>query len=104
MIQTTSKSIKNDYYVYHHINKLNGDIFYVGKGRGNRAYDFNSRSDYWLRYTNKHTDFEVKIIFENLTEDEAFEIEKNEINRIGRSIYKEGTLVNILPGGRSFPE
>lgn len=103
MMQTTSKSDSN-YYVYYHINKLNGDVFYVGKGKGNRAYNFNSRSEYWLKYVNKYPDFEIKIVFENLTQDEAFEIEKREIDRIGRSIYKEGSLVNILPGGRCFPE
>lgn len=101
MIQTDTK---NRYYVYHHVNKTNGDIFYVGKGAGDRAYKTDGRNQYWINYVNKYKEYDVVIVYNNLTEEEAFELETKEINRIGRSIYKEGTLVNILPGGRSFPE
>lgn len=101
MIQIDSKK---EYYVYHHVNKINNDIFYVGKGKGKRAYDTIGRNQYWLNYTKKYPEFEVVIVYDNLLEEEAFELEIKEINKIGRSIYKEGTLVNILPGGRPFPE
>jgi len=101
MIQIDSKK---EYYVYHHVNKINNDIFYVGKGKGKRAYEKIGRNQYWINYTKKYPDFEVVIVYDNLLEDEAFELEIKEINKIGRSIYKEGTLVNILPGGRPFPE
>lgn len=91
------------YYVYHHINRDSGEIFYVGKGIGNRCYDKN-RSKFWKRYVRKYGDYDVAIVRDNLTEDEAYEFEFYEIERIGRRITKRGSLVNILPGGRNFPD
>ena len=50
--------MKNDYYVYLH-KTLDGNPFYVGKGRLNRAYSSYSRSKNWHQiskcgYTERH--------------------------------------------------
>lgn len=69
--------IQNDYYVYEHIRPDNGTCFYVGKGRGKRA---------WCKTRNEHHDrivnnvgMEVKIIAENLSEKEALDLERKTI-------------------------
>lgn len=99
MIQTDTK-----YYVYYHINLDNGDIFYVGKGSGNRHKALDNRSEFWMRYTSKYKNWKSIIYLDNLTNEDALDLEKNEIKRIGRRLDKKGTLVNILPGGNGFPE
>lgn len=91
---------KNNFYVYIHVKPNNGEIFYVGKGRGKRAYEQhkNRRSKFWKRVVNKYG-LDVFILENNLTEDEAFELEKKYIKRIGRRDLNTGTLVNMTDGG-----
>ena len=65
------------YYVYIHL--LNDEVFYVGKGKGNRAYQFNPirRNKLWNDFVKD--DFEkitVKIIKEFDTSKEAIAFEK----------------------------
>ena len=61
---------KKTFYVYMHIRLDNGNVFYVGKGRGNRAYSKN-RSDYWKSIVDKH-DYKVVIVQDNMSEKDAF--------------------------------
>ena len=70
----------NDFYVYLHRKKSDGRVFYVGKGRDRRAYrgDKSSRSDKWLNTANKYGWF-VEIVFDNLSEDEAYALEVDTI-------------------------
>lgn len=37
---------KNNFYVYIHVKPHNGEIFYVGKGKGKRAYYKHSRNKF----------------------------------------------------------
>lgn len=67
----------NDYYVYEHIRDDTGKCFYVGKGHGKRAYQ-KSRNEHHDRVTNK-TSFTIKIIKDNLTEEEAYKLEREVI-------------------------
>ena len=67
----------NDYYVYEHIRNDTGKCFYVGKGHGKRAYQ-KSRNEHHDRVTNK-TSFTIKIIKDNLTEEEAYKLEREVI-------------------------
>ena len=60
------------FYTYIHFNKDNKPI-YVGKGKGKRAY---SKRDYNDEYT-------VKIIEDNVTEEQALELEELLISQIG---------------------
>jgi len=65
---------KNDYYVYEHIRLDNNTCFYVGKGRGKRA-NFISRNEHHNRIVEK-CGMKVKIIKDNLSEEEAYQFER----------------------------
>lgn len=87
-----SKSIvPKDFYVYVH-RTLSGQVFYVGKGCGQRAWS-NSRNDYWHRVVKKHG-LLVEIIAPGLQEWYAFELELELIAKYGRE-----NLCNLTDGG-----
>ena len=48
------------FYTYAHT-KPDKTIFYIGKGKDNRAWDTYNRSTYWKRVVNKHG-FNVEIL------------------------------------------
>ena len=85
----------SDFYVYLHLRKSDGTPFYVGKGRRRRAYVFAGRNKYWNRVKEKHG-CAVKILFNNLTEDLAFELEKEIISTLRKDGY---SLCNLTDGG-----
>lgn len=45
---------EREYYVYLHKNPESGEVFYVGKGKVDRAYIRSGRSRYWDNYVAKH--------------------------------------------------
>lgn len=90
--------MKNNFYIYIHVKPHNGEIFYVGKGRNKRAYSKSYRNTFWHNIVQKHS-FDVFILENNLTEQEAFELEMKYIKRVGRRDLKTGTLVNMSDGG-----
>ena len=59
------------YYVYLHRKKTTGEVFYVGKGSGKRAWDNHGRSDPWRKTVSKHGKI-VEILQDNLQEWYAF--------------------------------
>lgn len=77
--------MKTDYYVYLH-RTLEGSLFYVGKGRGKRAYVKTSRSKKWEEVASQG--FYVEIYKSGLTEKQALSLEKLMISSIP-------SLVNI---------
>ena len=81
------------YYVYAHT-KPNGEIFYIGKGVGRRAYSKKSRNQHWYNVVAKHG-FNSIILADNLTEEQAF---KEEILLIAHFV-KFKTLTNKTTGG-----
>ncbi len=88
------------YYVYLHKRKGTNKIFYVGKGtKSKRGIDrFSSdanRNIWWKRVVEKDGGFDFEIHTDNLTENEAFELETKLINEIGID-----NLVNITIGGK----
>lgn len=85
----------SDFYVYLHLRESDGNPFYVGKGCGRRAYLFSGRNQYWNRVKDKHG-CTVKILFNNLTEDLAFELEKEIISTLRKDGY---SLCNLTDGG-----
>lgn len=85
----------NIFYVYVHRRLTDNKPFYVGKGKGNRAFTSNGRNDYWKNTKDKHG-FSVEIVFENLTEDEAFQCEKDTITEFRYFGYP---LTNLTDGG-----
>ena len=62
------------FYTYFHTRNDTKAVFYVGKGRGSRAHDFN-RNTHWLRTVKKHGRT-VHFAMTGLSESEAFEHEK----------------------------
>jgi len=89
-------------YVYKHIRKDNNQVFYVGIGADNkrkysRAYSFR-RNGFWHIIKNK-SDYLVEIVYDNITWEEACNIEKKLIKKYGRKDLGEGTLCNLTDGG-----
>jgi len=88
------------HYVYIHLNPTTKDVFYVGIGKGNRAWNKGAgRNKFWDNYVNKHG-FEVEIVAEGLTRKQAGKVEIELIAHLGRrQIDEGGVLVNRSTGG-----
>ena len=63
-----------EFYVYKHIRKDTNTCFYVGKGKGNRV-NFPKRNEHHDNIC-KTCGYKVEIIQDNLTEEEAYALEK----------------------------
>lgn len=83
---------------YYHKRLDNGEIFYVGIGEPKRPYLDESRNPHWHHIVDK-VGYEILIVKENITWEEACEWEVSEIKRIGRRDLGLGTLVNLTDGG-----
>jgi len=70
-----------DFYVYEWIICETGEIFYVGKGRGKRAEEFHANNEYAERIRSEH-ETKVVIVKDHLSEEEALQLEAEEIVRI----------------------
>jgi hypothetical protein len=83
--------------VYVHRRLTDNKPFYVGKGSGNRAWQFigKQRNTYWHNVKNKHG-IQVEIVFDDLTEIEAFQCEKDTIIEFNYFGY---CLTNMTSGG-----
>ena len=83
----------NHFYTYAYLRKDDRTPYYVGKGRGKRAYDSS--------HNVKVPDDKGRIIFlkQNLTEEEAFNHEKYMIAVLGRKDLGTGILRNMTDGG-----
>lgn len=88
----------NNFCIYFHVNPIKQEIFYVGIGNKKRPCDRSGRTEWW-KDTVKKYDYEVIIIYENLTWEEACELEIKYIKQIGRRDKGLGTLVNLTDGG-----
>lgn len=96
----------NHFYVYVYYHPLTNQPLYVGKGKGNRV-------DKHLKPTKLKTRFAIKVkslmlqgitpqyyfYAENLSEDEAFDIESKLIIQYGRIDINTGILYNGTDGG-----
>ena len=94
-------------YVYIHKKADTKEIFYVGIGnqlKYRRAYQItgNRRSKEWMKVVKKHG-VEVEIYADNLTREQAIEIEISLIEKYGRIDLGNGVLVNMTKGGDGFP-
>lgn len=88
----------NMYYVYIHRKADTKEVFYVGKGNGNRAYTKVNRSNLWKNVVKKHG-YIVEFVEVGLQEWAAFELEVERIAYYGRRDLNQGSLVNFTDGG-----
>lgn len=84
------------YYVYLHRRESDNKVFYVGKGKGYRCNSRSGRNSRWNKTVNKHG-LIVELVYENLTEEDAFELEKDTI--LEMRYHFEETLCNLTDGG-----
>lgn len=92
-----------EYAVYFHRNVHNGEVFYVGIGKGRRPYHTIQRSRFWKHYVEKNNGFNVEIAHAGLQHNEAVVHEIAYIARFGKRIDGTGTLVNMTDGGEGCP-
>jgi hypothetical protein len=98
---------RENYYVYE-LSWPNGDVFYVGKGTGNRYRStiYGSSRDGnvgKVRAITRIREFGFEptttIVTRGLTEQKAHELERTLIRKYGRADLKAGQLVNLTDGG-----
>jgi hypothetical protein len=94
---TINTTTSNNFYIYAHY-KPDGNIFYIGKGRNKRAWNTYGRNMFWHNTINKHGGYEVVLLYENLSEEDALRLEKEEITFWGRR-KDGGFLINLTDGG-----
>lgn len=80
-----------DYYVYLYLDEDNIP-YYVGMGKGRRALQKHV-------YVDVPPHDRIEIRSHGLTEQQAWDLETNLINEIGRECLSEGPLKNLAPGG-----
>ncbi len=112
----------NYYYVYALIDPRDNQIFYIGKGKGNRlrshflyfeklknADSIEARKPFvsnpkkksvMLAIINSGNELKHKIIAEKLSEESSYILEEILIERFGREVDGTGKLINLLPGGK----
>ena len=83
------------FYVYEHIRNDTNAIFYVGKGKNERAYRVNNRNEYWKNIVNK-TGYTVRFVVKDVDEELAYLVEEERIDQLKRLGIK---LANINVGG-----
>ena len=82
----------NDFYVYVYWRLDINEIFYVGKGRGDRWRRLNKRNEHFKRIINK-CDVACEILFKDLSEVKAHELECFLINEL---VFNYGYSIDIL--------
>jgi len=93
------------FYVYEHWRLDRDECFYVGKGRGRRAYDMKRNRNRMHRFIvdkmlREGFAVEVRIVAAGLSQKEAFNLE---IERISFWKSQGIDICNILPGGLGGP-
>lgn len=89
------------HYVYSHIRPDTGEVFYVGKGTGNRMYHNYDRNQYWRNVASKcggEEKIKVCLLASGLSEDEAYNFERVMICAIKSQTAHR--LVNMHCGGK----
>lgn len=86
-------------FVYIHTRLDTNEVFYVGIAKKpSRPYDRINRNPFWKRIVSK-TDYNVEIVHQFKTWEDACKKEKELIMEYGRRDLGTGTLVNLTNGG-----
>lgn len=85
------------YYIYLHRRLDTNEVFYVGKGKNNRAYSKANRNKYWINIVDK-VGYSIEILYKNLLESDAF---KKEIEMI-KMLSPVANLTKGGEGGNTF--
>jgi hypothetical protein len=82
-----------EYYVYAYLRE-DGTPYYIGKGKSDRAYKHRTKG------TKRPKDIQrIRIMYDNLTESDAFNREIELITKYGRKDLNTGILLNRTNGG-----
>jgi len=73
--------MENIFYIYAHYTKDTKELFYIGKGKNNRAYIKTKRNPLWTNISNKHG-FLICILEVNLNEIDAYSLEEKYIKEL----------------------
>jgi hypothetical protein len=84
------------FYVYEHIRKDTGAVFYVGKGSGKRCNHFVNRGKFWNNFCKSKDNVEVRLPIKNVDEEFSLLAEVELIDLYRRRGVR---LVNISDGG-----
>ena len=92
---------RRDYFVYIYFHPKRDEPVYVGKGRGKRAVSHRSDSHnlFLHHFLRKYPDVSPVEYETDLSEAEAYRIEKQLIRQFGRVSEGTGPLFNVLEGG-----
>jgi len=92
-------------YVYRHIRLDKNVPFYIGMSKNDddyfRAYTKHGRHNHWKNIVSK-TEYEVEILVDGITHEEAVDTEMYFIRLYGRVDLKTGTLCNRTDGGEGI--
>jgi hypothetical protein len=88
-----------EYYTYAYLRE-DRTPYYIGKGKGDRAYRKHWRSKSRGGYFNPPEKDRILILKKNLTEDEAYRHEMYMIEVLGRKDLGTGILRNMSDGGK----
>lgn len=83
------------FYVYLHRRATDGTVFYVGKGKGRRAWERYGRNDWWKNVFYKNGAI-LEILYQDLEEFEAFRLEEIVIKNYEMN---GANLCNMTSGG-----
>lgn len=96
-IRSPAKS-RGKFYIYEHVRRSDGLVFYVGKGSGSRLRVTQHRNPYWVSVSRKHG-WEARVAFRTDDEDLAFLAEEELI----RKRRNDGSpLTNMTDGGEGM--
>jgi group I intron endonuclease len=85
--------------VYRHRRNDTNEVFYIGIGVSKyRSTDTHNRNTHWHNIVNKHG-YIAEIILENISWEQAQQLEILLISQYGRIDTENGTLVNMTDGG-----
>lgn len=80
-VGSSTGSPLQDYYVYEWFIRDTGEIFYVGKGRGDRYKEYHTNAHEAEKIKSLY-DTDCRFVAQNLSEEEALELETKEMVRI----------------------